>query len=35
MLGGGELAEMYMGTLNKNFKKVDVAIKTLRVRSIS
>ena len=35
LLGGGEFAEVYRGTLNKNFKKVDVAIKTLRVRSIS
>ena len=34
LLGGGEFAEVYRGTLNKNFKKVDVAIKTLRVRSI-
>ena len=35
LLGGGEFAEVYRGTLNKNSKKVDVAIKTLRVRSIS
>ena len=35
LLGGGEFAEVYRGTLNKNPKKVDVAIKTLRVRSIS
>ena len=35
LLGGGEFAEVYRGTLNKNFRKVDVAIKTLRVRSIS
>ena len=35
LLGGGEFAEVYRGTLNKNFKKVDVAIKTLRVRSLS
>ena len=35
LLGGGEFAEVCRGTLNKNFKKVDVAIKTLRVRSIS
>ena len=35
LLGGGEFAEVYRGTLNKNSKKVDVAIKALRVRSIS
>ena len=30
-LGGGEFAEVYRGTLRRNIKKVDVAIKTLRV----
>ena len=35
LLGGGEFAEVDRGTLNKNSKKIDVAIKSLRVRSIS
>ena len=31
LLGGGEFAEVYRGTLSRNMKKVDVAIKTLQV----
>lgn len=35
LLGGGEFGEVYRGTLNKNSKEIDVAIKRIRVRSIS
>ena len=35
LLGGGEFGEVYRGTLNKNFKEIDVVIKRIRVRSIS
>ena len=34
LLGGGEFAEVYRGTLRRNMKKVDVAIKTLRVINV-
>ena len=34
VLGGGEFAEVYRGTLRRNMKKVDVAIKTLRVINV-
>ena len=34
ILGGGEFAEVYRGTLRRNMKKVDVAIKTLRVINV-
>ena len=32
-LGGGEFAEVFIGTLKKEKKTVNVAIKTLRVRN--
>ena len=35
LLGGGEFGEVHRGTLNKSFKEIDVAIKRIRVRSIS
>ena len=34
LLGGGEFAEVYRGTLRRNMKKVDVAIKTLQVINV-
>ena len=34
LLGGGEFAEVYRGMLRRNMKKVDVAIKTLRVINV-
>ena len=34
ILGGGEFAEVYRGTLRRNMKKVDVAIKTLQVINV-
>ena len=34
VLGGGEFAEVYRGTLRRNMKTVDVAIKTLRVINV-
>ena len=33
LLGGGEFAEVFIGTLRKENKTVNVAIKTLRVRN--
>ena len=33
LLGGGEFAEVFIGTLTKEKKTVNVAIKTLRVRN--
>ena len=33
LLGGGEFAEVFIGTLRKEKKTVNVAIKTLKVRN--
>ena len=33
LLGGGEFAKVFIGTLRKEKKTVNVAIKTLRVRN--